>query len=383
MIGVFFFFLSLASLASAVPQDPNKTFFTVTTSGRNYLFDQGAGLITDEAGNTLNPPLNLTVNETYTFLCDTSQFHEFAIHVVPASRLESDRFSSSAISGQGATQNASLVWFIEPTTPEVLYYQCERHTTQWAAITLRADAVVPPPPPNANSQSYKSLLIGHVVLMSLGFGLFIPLGALTSSFLPHKAVLWWLPLHATLAVSGLVCILAGFGLIIGFVSLEGGSHFTLGGLSGPTMKAHHVIGAVLVSFVVVQAALGILSDTLWRVRFRRTGAMPLPGPFPEKTHWWLGRFIVLLSVVQIFLGLVEGEVEFGYGAWIYGVYAAWYGILAIVVLLLLYKLRVDLKKAMEKKNLRNRTEASEPLRPAGSGDSTSEPVEHVEGIIEL
>jgi hypothetical protein len=42
-----------------------------------------------------------------------------------------------------------------------------------------------------------------------------------------------------------------------------------------------------------------LADTLWRYQFRKTGAMPLPGPFPEKTHWWLGRSLLLLSVVQV------------------------------------------------------------------------------------
>lgn len=27
--------------------------------------------------------------------------------------------------------------------------------------------------------------------------------------------------------------------------------------------------------------------------------------FPEKTHWWIGRFIVALSVVVVYLGIME------------------------------------------------------------------------------
>jgi hypothetical protein len=65
-------------------------------------------------------------------------------------------------------------------------------------------------------------------------------------------------------------------------------------------------------------------------KFWRSGSMPLPGPFPEKSHWWLGRFLVVASVVQIFLGLVEGEAVLGFGVWVYGIFAAWYGLLVCV-----------------------------------------------------
>jgi hypothetical protein len=84
-----------------VPQDLSITTFTVTNSGRNYLFNQGNGLITDSVGSTLNPPLNLTLNETYTFICATSSSHRFAIHNSPANRSVDDRFDSAFITGQG------------------------------------------------------------------------------------------------------------------------------------------------------------------------------------------------------------------------------------------------------------------------------------------
>lgn len=293
---------------------------------------------------------------TYTFRVDTSAFHEFSIHLSPGVLATSDRLVSPSLTGQGANLNASLIWTIDATANvSIYYYQCERHATQFNSITLDSGASIPPSNPRSNS----ALLTAHIVLMTIAFAVLLPLGALTSSFLPYKAVLWWFPLHATLAVAALCCMFAGFGCILAYVSYEG-SHFTLGGIFGPTLKAHQVFGMVVISLVVCQACLGILSDTLWRYRFRKTGAMPLPGWFPEKTHWWLGRTIVLVSVIQIFLGLAEAQPELLFGDWVFGVYAAWYGILVGVLALLLYKLRVDIKKARAAKNLRARLEAPMP-----------------------
>ncbi len=164
-------------------------------------------------------------------------------------------------------------------------------------------------------------LTAHAVLMSLSFCLLIPLGVMTSSFLPHQLVISWLPIHVALQVAATCCVIAGFGVILYFVSANGGGHFQ-NATSTSTQHTHSILGIIVLSLVVLQVGLGVFSDAWWRFRFWRNGTIPLPGP-PEKTHWWLGRFLVVASIVQVFLGLVEGQAIVGYGDWVYGLYAAW------------------------------------------------------------
>ncbi len=104
-------------------------------------------------------------------------------------------------------------------------------------------------------------------------------------------------------------------MIIYAVSSGNGGHF-VSSTTTHTMATHSVFGMIIISLIVVQMGLGLWSDIWWRLRFWKTGAIPLPAPFPEKTHWWLGRFLVVASIVQIFLGLVEGQTALRYGAWV-------------------------------------------------------------------
>ena len=359
--------LSLSSLCAAVPQDPALTHFYVTNVGRTYVFDQlqGNGPITDSSGDQLNPPLTLEFNRTYTFQVDTSSAHAFAIHREAGVTSAAARYNVG-VTGQRAFDNATLTWVVSESDLN-LFYQCEVHATQFGPIRIGAGPVVPA------STRTKNLITAHAVLMTVAFAVLLPLGALTSSFLPAKAVTWWLPLHISLMVAGAISLIGGLGCIVAAA------------YPNFNVRAHQVIGVILIGLVGTQMILGLLSEWLWRYRFRKQGVMPLPGPLPEKTHWWLGRTIIVVSVAQVFLGLDEAQEVFLFGNWVYGVYAAWYGLLVIVSLSAFIYLRSELaeKRRASKKNSSGRYNPAPSEEPTQLDEVNTAQNDQAAGIIEL
>jgi hypothetical protein len=109
------------------------------------------------------------------------------------------------------------------------------------------------------------------------------------------------PLGDTIAC---LLVIAAFGIILAEVSLAGKSHFA--SLQGsPSSGAHPILGVIIVSFYVCQVVLGVVSDRLWMFETKGNLAhMPSASIF-SGIHRWFGRFILVLSVVQIYLGIHE------------------------------------------------------------------------------
>jgi hypothetical protein len=98
----------------------------------------------------------------------------------------SARYISSDVSGTvPANLNAELVLFVGSETPSMLYYQCEAHVAMGGRILVFGTN-------SSNSSTFSSSpnagVIAHAVLMSVAFCLLIPLGVITSSFLPYKVI---------------------------------------------------------------------------------------------------------------------------------------------------------------------------------------------------
>jgi hypothetical protein len=74
------------------------------------------------------------------------------------------------------------VWTVTDEVPDVLYYQCEKHTSQWGALTFAINASIPV----TRSDTGQGFVIAHLVLMTVSYAVLIPLGVLTSSFMPFK-----------------------------------------------------------------------------------------------------------------------------------------------------------------------------------------------------
>merc|ERR1711916_64402 len=187
----------------------------------------------------------------------------------------------------------------------------------------------------------KPIKVAHVVLMSLAFGAFVLFGTLTSTFAPASVVRLWFPIHVLLQVVAMALMIAGFGCIVWYVQDEGDPHFILP--EGTTRGAHGILGLILFILMFVQAFLGVLSDTLWRIAFKKSGELPTPKVIPEKVHWWLGRSIVVLGAVVIFLGIAEYYLPY----WVYGIFIAWYGVLAFVLTIIFIFNYRKLREALE------------------------------------
>lgn len=301
-----------------------------------------------------NPTINATEGELLTFgVTLPAGIHNFAIHVSAGSTNVQDRWNGN-FTNQGLNSgNLSFTIDAAALAAGVLYYQCEFHSFMWGTIVARANVVTAPPavPPSQDA------LIAHIALMAVASAVVIPAGVLTSSFMPYQFTVVWLPLHVGLQVVGVSLTLAGFACVLYYKSITGSAHFT---------NAHHIIGIIIISALLVQIILGVSSDVLWRWRFKKTGVMPLPGVFPERTHWWVGRGIVVLLIVQVFLGVWQALPMFNTGAWVYGVFGAWYGLLIPLSAVLLFLVRAQVRKAKEAKNARDRvggTSSSSQVAP--------------------
>ena len=87
----------------------------------------------------------------------------------------------------------------------------------------------------------------------------------------------------------------------------------------PVALAHAWIGLVVVIASTGQVALGWYADKKYDPQRMKT---PL---WPDKVHWYLGRFTILSAVVAIFLGMVALEISDVFIA----VFAAWCGTFVI------------------------------------------------------
>ncbi|KAI9349181.1 hypothetical protein BDR26DRAFT_853180 [Obelidium mucronatum] len=117
-------------------------------------------------------------------------------------------------------------------------------------------------------------------------------------------------------------MLGGVGIftIIGIVSVEWSLNPTDSVLRFIGSSNHGIIGTVVALIVYpLQVILGEVSNALWSAERKSI-------PWWDKAHWWLGRAVVVLAIVNTYLGLVE------YGAkviWIVG-YWVWIAVVVFV-----------------------------------------------------
>ncbi|KAJ5746827.1 hypothetical protein N7520_012009 [Penicillium odoratum] len=126
------------------------------------------------------------------------------------------------------------------------------------------------------------MLIAHGFLMSFPFVIFLPFFVI---IVPIPSIrISVIKVHAPLQLFTLAIVVAGLGLGIKL------------GVSGCLMKnAHPIIGLVVVGLLILfQPALGLLQH----LHFKRTGGK---GIFAH-IHRWLGRFFIILGIVNGGLG---------------------------------------------------------------------------------
>lgn len=122
----------------------------------------------------------------------------------------------------------------------------------------------------------------HIVLMSTAFMLALA-GGLIARF--GKSRKWWLKAHKALNISAAVIALCGISMAVLMVQSYEGRHFS---------SVHGIIGLIAGVWLTLQAIAGWLM------------VQPIMAGSAKKTrfiHRWSGRFLSLVLLANIILGL--------------------------------------------------------------------------------
>ncbi|KDD72599.1 hypothetical protein H632_c3139p0, partial [Helicosporidium sp. ATCC 50920] len=153
-----------------------------------------------------------------------------------------------------------------------------------------------------------SLVHAHAALMTVGWGVLLPLGAVVARGFRMTGT-WWFTAHLALQVLG---VLAGFaGIGIGYHLA--GWHTTI-----PTVQVHRNIGTAAAACIGVQLLTAFVRPAKAPTKLRKAW---------ELWHHWLGRAGVVVAIVNIYYGYLHVA---DLGVWPYAVYSA---VLGCVVLL--------------------------------------------------
>ena len=139
--------------------------------------------------------------------------------------------------------------------------------------------------PNNNLKivSYDEILKFHVIPMYIAWMICIPFAIIVAR-LGSRWNLWF-PIHTILNVSAFIIILFAATYGIQFSQYH---HF---------VNAHQILGFITLILFIMQLLLGITIGFIMH-RFHWDNII-----FP-KTHWWMGRLIMLLAFTSIFLGML-------------------------------------------------------------------------------
>lgn len=184
--------------------------------------------------------------------------------------------------------------------------RCSQHTSLGSSTVNLTSA-------NSNlavdsSGGSPSLVHAHAALMTVGWGVLLPLGAVVARGFRMTGT-WWFTAHLALQVLG---VLAGFaGIGIGYHLA--GWHTTI-----PTVQVHRNIGTAAAACIGVQLLTAFVRPAKAPTKLRKAW---------ELWHHWLGRAGVVVAIVNIYYGYLHVA---DLGVWPYAVYSA---VLGCVVLL--------------------------------------------------
>lgn len=146
------------------------------------------------------------------------------------------------------------------------------------AIDLYQDYYVP----NYSLTHMESAII-HGILMFVAWYLLCSSGIFVARFMKARLGIWWFRVH--FGLFGLAILLTVTGFVIIYMG-ESWHFHTL----------HSYIGLFILIFSFCQGLLGIGIDRLFNPNRESI-------PWYDKAHWWLGRVLYFLAIVNMFLGL--------------------------------------------------------------------------------
>ncbi|KAI9204188.1 uncharacterized protein BJ171DRAFT_120458 [Polychytrium aggregatum] len=171
----------------------------------------------------------------------------------------------------------------------------------------------PAPPAPMSSELLFPLL--HGIMMFAAWGVVPFVGIFIARFMKDKLGHWWYRLHLGLMI----------GVTGGFTLLAAGLMLSLDGfqVDFTSNTLHKGAGVSMIGLMLLQFVLGFVSNHLW-------SADRPSVPWWDKLHWWLGRTLVLMGVITMFLGLqAYGGVPMTY------IFGFWFilGFLALVLVI--------------------------------------------------
>ena len=150
------------------------------------------------------------------------------------------------------------------------------------------------PPSLITFQYIFSLFTAHAVIMSVGFGLLLPIGVIIPvlPFLRQRKDSLWFKIHKTVQL--LFLLLAWIGFLIALFTVAMRDQ-TLQIVLAPSPTVHGPLGIALIVIISVQSFVGIFRPHLTEVK-------SVPRRVFEFIHPFIGRSVVVLAAVQMFFG---------------------------------------------------------------------------------
>ncbi|KAJ3208231.1 hypothetical protein HDU82_002770 [Entophlyctis luteolus] len=154
--------------------------------------------------------------------------------------------------------------------------------------------------------------VAHGALMFTAWAVLLPVGIFIARYLKDRLGAGWYVLHKWIMIAGVsICTVAGL-VIIELSVPTGSSRF-----SG---SQHAILGAIItLALYPLQIILGLVSNALF------DPSRPSI-PWWDQVHWWIGRLLLLLGILNTFFGLILFDPPAFYTI----CYWIWIGIVACV-----------------------------------------------------
>ncbi|KAJ3155251.1 hypothetical protein HDU89_007442 [Geranomyces variabilis] len=164
----------------------------------------------------------------------------------------------------------------------------------------------------------------HGALLSIAWVILAPVAILVARFGKQALGIWWFRIHMALFLAVVACTYTGFALIYTVVKENSNAHYNYQ-LSG----IHVIFGLIIIIVTAPQALLGFVINYLWSAE--RTSI-----PWWDRLHWWSGRFLFLVAMINVPFGIALYHKDVGNSVvWAFTVFGVLSGVAVVAAVLLI------------------------------------------------
>lgn len=170
----------------------------------------------------------------------------------------------------------------------------------------------------SSKDSKVTLRIVHGVLMAVSWGVLSVVSIIIARWFKWVGHTWFI-LHKSLNIIAILLTLIAF--VISLVMVKPFRQ------TSSVALTHAIVGLIVVILSVFQGLIGQLADKLYNPN-RVTAPL-----WPDKIHWYCGRFVQLLAIPTIVLGMLAEKID---KIWIY-IFVAWIVLVIVVFIVFAFK----------------------------------------------